>query len=218
MKGAKPGRCAVFDLDGTLIDSREDLANAVNLMRAEFGLEPLPLATVVSFVGDGMRKLVERALKGETVCVDGAIAAMKDAYRLNLVERTTLYPGVFDGVYALKDAGWTLAVISNKPTEFCRIILDRFRIEMAFSHVIGGGPEFPLKPDPSSLNFILESAKAQASASWMVGDNHTDLEAGARAGMKKCYAAYGFGDIQGKAYDLKAAKFSDFVDAVLKEG
>ncbi len=217
MKGSKLGRCVAFDLDGTLIDSREDLAIAVNLMRAEFELEPLPLETVVSYVGDGIKKLTQRALQGEKADLEAAYDVINKFYRINLINKTTLYPGVFEGVNALKDAGWSLALISNKPTEFCRIILDHFRIELAFSQIIGGGPEFPLKPDPASLNFVLESAKAEAARSWVMGDNHTDLEAGARAGMRRCYAAYGFGDPQDKPFDLKAASFQDFVSALLKE-
>ena len=217
MSKAKAGRCVVFDLDGTLIDSREDLAIAVNMMRNEFGLPPLSLETVVSHVGDGVKKLVQRALQDEKVDLETAYAVINKFYRINLINKTTLYPGVFEGVNALKDAGWSLALISNKPTEFCRIILDHFRIELAFSHIIGGGPEFPLKPDPASLNFVLESTKSVAAKSWVMGDNHTDLEAGIRAGMKRCYAAFGFGDPKDKSYDLKVDSFKDFVSALSKE-
>ena len=214
---AKQGRCVVFDLDGTLIDSREDLAIAVILMRSEFDLEPLPLQTVVSFVGDGLKKLVQRSLKGEDVPLEDAYKVMGDCYRVNLIERTTLYPGVFDGINRLKDASWSLAVISNKPTEFCRIILDHFHIELAFSHIIGGSSEFPLKPDPAALNFVLEQTKSDAARSWVMGDNHTDLEAGLRAGMKRCYASFGFGDPMDKPYDLKVSSFTEFVEALSKE-
>jgi phosphoglycolate phosphatase len=211
------GRCVVFDLDGTLVDSRADLANSVNIMREELGLAPLPLEKVVSFVGNGMRKLVERALEGEAADIDDAIASMSSIYRENLLEKTTLYPGVFEGVNRLKELGWSLGLISNKPTEFCRIILDHFRIELPFSAIIGGGPEFPLKPDPASLNFIVGKTGSDAASSWIMGDNYTDLEAGTRAGMKRCYAAFGFGDPGDKAYDLKVGSFAEFVEALEKE-
>jgi len=207
------GRCAIFDLDGTLIDSREDIAAAVNMMRGELGLEPLPLKTVVSYVGDGVKKLVERALKGESADLVQAQALMKDCYRVNLIEKTTLYPGVFEGIERLKDASWSMAVISNKPTEFCRIILDHFRIELAFAHIIGGSSGFPLKPDPEALTYVLNDTDSDASSSWVVGDNHTDLDAGARAGMKRCYASYGFGDPKGLEYELKINSFMEFVEA-----
>lgn len=210
-------RCVVFDLDGTLIDSREDLAAAVNMTRREFGLSPLPLDRVTSYVGDGMRKLMQRALADASVDIDEAVKAMKRNYGENLVAATTLYPGVFDGVGTLLESGWSLAVVSNKPTEFCRTILRRFDLEDAFTEIIGGGSAFPLKPDPSSLHHILKVTGSAASKSWVMGDNHTDLEAGSRAGMKRCYAAFGFGDPQDKPFDFKAASFQDFVAVLAKE-
>jgi phosphoglycolate phosphatase len=210
-------RCVIFDLDGTLIDSREDIAGAVNMLRESLGLPPLSLETVVSYIGDGAKKLVDRALAGENVNLPDAYKKMGECYRANLTNKTTAYPGVFEGVGALKEAGWELALISNKPTELCRLLLNHFKIGFAFSHIIGGGDEFPLKPDPAALNFVLERTKSEAAKSWVVGDNHTDLEAGTRAGMKRCYAAYGFGDPLDKDYDLKVGTFDEFIAVLLKE-
>ncbi len=212
MKAKSQGRCAIFDLDGTLIDSREDIAAAVNMMRAELGLAPLPLQTVVSYVGDGVKKLVERSLRGESADLEKAQSIMKGCYKANLVGRTTLYLGVFEGVQRLRDASWRLAVISNKPTEFCRTILAHFKLEQAFEQIIGGGSGFPLKPEVEALSFVLKETASDPASSWVVGDNHTDLEAGARAGMKRCYASYGFGDPRDLKYELKIDSFLEFVE------
>ena len=119
-----PNRCAVFDLDGTLIDSREDIAGAVNLLRARFGLAPLPTETVVSFVGNGIRKLVERAFEQEDpALVEKAKEQIVDCYRETLVVKTTLYPGVADGLRILKTAGFKLAIATNKPHVLCAALM-----------------------------------------------------------------------------------------------
>lgn len=215
--GAMPqnGRCIIFDLDGTLIDSRRDIASAVNMMRKGLGLGPLPLETVVSCVGNGAKALVERALAGEPPSLlPRAHELMKESYRANLVVETSLYPGVSGGLRALKSSGWSLAVISNKPAEFCREILARLDVGAFFACVIGGGPEFPLKPEPDALLHVLAETASKPESSWVMGDNYTDLESGRRASMRTCYASYGFGDPKGSPYDLKVASFMEFVSTL----
>jgi len=207
----------ICDLDGTLIDSREDLTNAVNLARADLGLAPLPLPAVVSYVGDGARKLVARALSDTPGAdLEAALAAMKRHYAANLVVKTTLYDGVREGLAALHAAGHPLAVVSNKPGRFCEEILARFGLAGLFAAILGGDVACPLKPAPDALLLALARTGAEAAASWIVGDNHTDLEAGRRASVKRCYAAYGFGDPKDEAYDLKVDSFASFIAAVLR--
>ncbi len=211
----------ILDLDGTLIDSREDIASAVNSMRAFFSLPPLPHETVVSYVGDGMLKLLERSLRGTGISPASgeALKVMRASYRANLLGRTALYDGVAEGLQKLHDGSWRIALLSNKPEEFCRVILRGLGIETFFFHVIGGDSGFPMKPDPAALEFLLERAgvRNRPKSSWMFGDNHTDLEAGRRAGLRTAFAAYGFGNRAGLPCDFVAQTFAAFVGEVCRE-
>jgi phosphoglycolate phosphatase len=117
----------------------------VNIMREELGLAPLPLEKVVSFVGNGMRKLVERALEGEAADIDDAIASMSSIYRENLLEKTTLYPGVFEGVNRLRELGWSLGLTATSPRSSAASS-STLPHRAAFLRDKRGGPEFPLKP------------------------------------------------------------------------
>ena len=210
-------RLVVFDLDGTLIDSREDLAASVNLTRGEFGLPPLSTEKVTSYVGDGVRKLITRVFAGYEgkFNLDEALVHMRRHYEANLVARTTLYPGVAEGLMSLRGKGVKLAIVSNKPTEFCGRIMDHFGLGALFDFVIGGDSGMPLKPDPASILHCLDGVGAAKSNAWIVGDNHTDLAAGRNAGIKRCFAAYGFGELAGETYDLRIDAFLQFVEYAL---
>ena len=183
----------IFDLDGTLIDSRRDLATAVNLMRAHFALPPLPLETITSFVGDGVRALVKRALAGTDTNVDEAVRIQGPLYRAHLVEETTLYPGVADGLRALRGAGHVLAVATNKPTGPTETILWHFGLTALFAVRLGGGSTRHLKPDPEAIYSIMQRTRMAPADTWVIGDNHTDLEAARRAAVRSIFLTYGFG-------------------------
>lgn len=205
-------RCVIFDLDGTLIDSREDIANAVNATRRDFNLSPLSLETVVSYVGDGVRKLILRSFAGTDADLEEAIRVMGRHYAEHAVVKTTLYPGVADGIRVLSENGWKLGLVSNKPTELCRMIFRHFGLDAFFCEIIGGSSGFPLKPAPEALFHILTESGSDASLSWFCGDNHTDMNAARNGGMKSAYAAYGFGTLGDAEYDLKLNCFSELVD------
>ncbi len=183
----------LFDLDGTLIDSRADLAAATNRMRARHGLEPLTLETVASYVGDGVRMLAQRALEGAPVDVDLATAEIGEAYAEHLTDHTAAYPGVDDGLRALRHAGHHLALITNKPGRHARRLLDHFKWTPLFSVVLGGGDTPDLKPSPLPLQQTLQQTGHAPADSWMVGDHHTDLEAARRAGIRSIFLQTGFG-------------------------
>lgn len=204
--------CIIFDLDGTLIDSRQDLTNAVNMVRQEFGLDPLGLEQVVACVGNGARKLIQRAFDGCDVDLEKAHELMKDAYARNLCNATILYPGVADGLNTLHERGIPLAVITNKPLEPTREIVRILKIADYFDYVIGGGSGFALKSDPESLNYVVKQSGSDPAKSWILGDNYTDLESGRRAGIKRGFARYGFGDPRNEQFDLAVDSFSEFVN------
>jgi phosphoglycolate phosphatase len=202
----------IFDLDGTLIDSRADLAAGINHMRSTFELEPLPLETVSSYIGNGVRKLVERSLEGSGVDIEEALQINIAYYFSHLTDHTTLYPGVEAGIQQLYDAGHQLAVLTNKPGEPSRQIMQYFELEGFFAAIIGGGDIANLKPEPDGIYTCLKSAECVASSAWMIGDHYTDLAAGKNAGVKSAFVQYGFGEERGCKPDAYFASFSELVE------
>ncbi|NOY75202.1 MAG: HAD-IA family hydrolase [Kiritimatiellaeota bacterium] len=206
-------RIVICDLDGTLIDSRADLAAAVNKVRAEHGLEPISVDTATSYVGDGVRKLVERALsEAPDVDLDDAVVSMRRHYSRGMLDATSVYPTVLEGLAMLRDAGFKLCVATNKPREACEKIVEALGLSQCFDVVLGGCSDYPLKPDPAMLILAMEKTGTNAEDSWIIGDNHTDLASGKRAGIKRCYAEYGFGSLGEEAFDLKVDSFAEFAD------
>lgn len=204
----------VFDLDGTLIDSRHDLAGAVNYMRGSMGLEPLSAERVVSFVGNGIINLVRRSVADAEVDFDEALRRMKRYYADHLVDTTCLYPEVSAGLKELKEAGITLAILSNKPTDASRKILERLNVSQYLSEIIGGDSSYPLKPEPDALLALQAKYGFDAASCWMFGDHYTDLEAARRAGFRRALARYGFGDPREEKFDFEVDSFGEFVMAV----
>jgi phosphoglycolate phosphatase len=207
--------CVVFDLDGTLIDSREDLAAGVNIMRQNWGLPPLTVETVTSYIGNGAKKLVERALS-DAPGADraAALGIMRDAYSRNMLVKTRLYPGVEEGLRRLHTLGVKMAVVSNKPETPSKLILKYFGVDCLFERIAGGDSGFPLKPDPAALLDFVKFCGARPEDSWIAGDNYTDLEAGRRASMKRCLFLYGFGDPKDEPRDFEAPDFASFVGRI----
>ena len=204
------------DLDGTLIDSREDLATGVNLMRADYGLIPLSVDSVTGYVGDGARKLVERALPESVKNIEDALHKFKKYYQENMFVKTRLYPTVEEGLRLLHGKGWKLALSSNKPSDKCEDILRHFGVDLYFDMILGASAEYPLKPDPASILIAMEKTSADRNATWIIGDNHTDLEAGRRAGIRCCYAKYGFGNEGSERYDMAVDSFMEFVESQIR--
>jgi phosphoglycolate phosphatase len=201
----------IFDLDGTLIDSRADLTAGINHMRAHFGLEALSLETVSGYVGDGVRNLVVRSLQGADVDVDEALAVNKDYYFAHTTVHTFLYEGVESGIRALVKAGHTVALLSNKPGDPCREIIRHFGLDDCFSVIIGGGDVPHLKPEPDGIFRCLERTGGDPSRAWMVGDHHTDLGAAKNAGIRGALVDYGFGHAGDYKPDANFASFADLV-------
>lgn len=209
---AAPSRCAVFDLDGTLVDSRLDIANSVNMTRKAFQLPPLPLEKIVSFIGRGVRYMLERSLENTGIEPEEAMETMLEAYRSNLNLNSTLYPGVFQGLHLLRAGGWKIALLSNKPEDFCKFILHDFGIASCFDLILGDSGGMPLKPDPAGLNFILDTLRIPSPEhSWITGDGVNDLQTGRSAGVKRIFAAYGFGNTGNETPDKTAHSFPEIV-------
>lgn len=186
----------MFDLDGTLVDSRRDLADSTNEMLGTFGAAALPIDDVARMVGEGARVLVARALarsRLDSVAVPEALARFRAIYDRRLVVHTRPYEGIPDLVrYCAGRA--SLAVLTNKPEQPSRRLLEAFDLAGAFAQIIGGDSDFPRKPDPAGLIHLMSMAGAAGAAdTLLVGDSPIDLETGRRAGVRVCIARYGFG-------------------------
>jgi phosphoglycolate phosphatase len=201
----------IFDLDGTLIDSRADLTAGINHMRNHYGLEPLSLDTVSGYIGDGVRKLVERSLQGADVDVDEALAINKAYYFSHATVHTSLYEGVETGLRDLQKAGHTLALLTNKPGDPSRDILKHFGLDDCFAAIIGGGDVPNLKPEPDGVFRCLELTKGDVSKAWMVGDHHTDLAVAKNAEIRSAWVTYGFGHAGDFKPDENFASFAELV-------
>jgi len=186
----------VFDLDGTLVDSRLDLAGSANRLLAHFDAGPLSIEEVVGMVGDGARVLVARVLAAANVTadVDTALARFLDIYDTHVVDHTRLYPGVLAGLQALESSA-TLALLTNKPAHHTGRLLEALGISGYFVDVIGGDSRWPRKPDPSALRHVMAAAGALADTTIMVGDSMVDVETARRAPARICVARYGFGHV-----------------------
>lgn len=185
----------VFDLDGTLVDSRRDLANSVNAMLAEFDRPALPGAVVAEMVGEGARVLVERALAARGVDLSRTSAALQRflvLYEERLLDYTREYEGITAALETLR-SGNSLAVLTNKPGHPSRRILEGLGLAPFFEEVVGGDSAHPRKPDPAALRHLANRFGTSGEDSWMIGDSRIDLETARNAGARACLVRYGFG-------------------------
>jgi phosphoglycolate phosphatase len=183
-----PPRFAVLDLDGTLIDSREDLCRAVNHALGVLGLPPRSLEEVSGFVGEGAAKLVSRALGPERQdLLEPALAAWWEHYRAHLLDHTVLYPGVAE---LLATARIPLAVHTNKPGELAREILAGLSVAHRFVEVVGGD-DAPRKPDPEGTRTILARHGFRPEDAVLVGDSLVDLRTARAVPLRFVAVAWG---------------------------
>jgi phosphoglycolate phosphatase len=181
----------IFDLDGTLVDTRRDLANAVNYALQQLGKDEIDLDTVTGYVGDGVRKLLERAL-GDTAktALQTAHRYFQSYYREHIADFSQTYPGIRNVLvhFAHKQK----AVLTNKPQEFTNALLQRLNIHHHFDIIIGGRPGLKLKPDPEAVRLILSRLNVSPSRALIIGDGENDILAGKAAGLATCAVTYGF--------------------------
>jgi phosphoglycolate phosphatase len=187
-------RLVVFDLDGTLIDSKRDLADAVNALVAELGGAPLPEQAVADMVGEGAAVLIRRALTASGVDVDlrHALARFLELYDERLLVHTVPYEGMLDALDALAPHV-QMSVLTNKPANATERILEGLGLRDRFRDVIGGDTPLGRKPDPAGLLALISRGGATPETTWLVGDSRIDLETARRAGAGICLARYGFG-------------------------
>ncbi len=184
----------VFDLDGTLIDSAEDLAIATNETRAHWGLPPLDSKLIHSYVGNGAAMLVRRAFGPEASeqLVSDALLHFVKFYRTHALAHTRLYPGIGDAVRELSRLGHTLAVLTNKPVRISRDIVAGLGLGTNFRHIYGGDSFERKKPDPVGIETLLTETGGEREQTWMIGDSGVDVQTARNARVKACGVGWGF--------------------------
>jgi phosphoglycolate phosphatase len=210
----------IFDLDGTLIDSKLDIAHSVNAARAHLGLAPLDLELILTYVGRGAPVLIRKALGPEAS--DAEIAKALDFflrnYRAHALDSTALYQGVRESLDRLHEAGKCLAVLSNKPEAISREIARGLDLCRLFFRIYGGDSFPTKKPDPAGVLRLLEESGVSADRAIMVGDSSVDIQTARNAGVRVCAVTYGFAPetLDDPAPDLLIDRLSDLADRVLQ--
>ena len=192
-------KLVIFDLDGTLIDSRLDLVHSVNAALRHIGRPELPDEVIASYVGDGAPILIQRALGGEEI-EEGLVRKGLDFfltyYREHKLDHTTVYPGIVDALAAIQNSGngvpRTLAVLTNKPVNPSRAIVEALGLGQFFSQVYGGNSFPTKKPDPEGARKLMEEAGATPEQTTIVGDSQVDIKTGRNAGLWTVGVSYGF--------------------------
>jgi len=184
----------IFDLDGTLVDTGEDLAAALNFAVTPLDITPLSVAETISLVGEGLSRLIEKILKPHGLMEHHA-QAMKnflDYYSAHLTDRSRPYPGVPDALESLGKAGVVMAVLSNKREDLSRRLLEDLGMAGYFALIAGSDTVPEKKPSPEAVRFVLRTFACEPSRTLMVGDSTYDIEAARGAGVKVAAATWGF--------------------------
>jgi len=186
-------RLLIFDLDGTLVDSETDLALSVNAVREQMGFEPLPHATVASYVGQGVTTLMQRALGAQATAenLQKAVELFLAYYRLHMLDHTVPYPGVREALDSL--GGRSKAVLTNKPERFSRDMIAGLGMASYFSFIYGGNSFAQKKPDPVGVVKLMDDLGFSKDETLIVGDSDTDVLTARNAGVKVCGVSYGLG-------------------------
>jgi len=198
----KTCRLVVFDLDGTLVDTFDDIAAAVNYVMKEFGLPSHQTYDVKIHVGNGARVLMAWSLNNasgkkpgwaQDAMIDRAVALWKGYYLEHPAVHSRLYSGVLDMLGELKNRNIRTAVLSNKPHEVAEQLLDVLGIKDLFDYIVGESVRIPRKPSPDGISYLMSIAGAKPQETWMVGDSEPDIQAGLAAGCRVCAVTYGVG-------------------------
>ena len=192
-------KLVIFDLDGTLLNTIGDLAACCNHMLRQRGLEEHSYEEYCHFVGNGVTRLVERALPESLRTTDYIAAARKDFveyYYDNIDNYSVAYDGVHELLQRCVDAGATLAVASNKFHSGTNRLIERFFGDIEFAAIYGNRDGFPLKPDRAIIDLIMEQCGATADNTYMVGDSGIDIQTARATGVHAIGVSWGFRDRQ----------------------
>jgi phosphoglycolate phosphatase len=192
-------RALIFDLDGTLIDSKLDLALAINAMLEHMGRGEHAHETIFGFVGNGAETLVRKSLgDGATEEeVKRGLGYFLSYYRSHMLDNTVLYPGVVEALERFRELEqYSMAVFTNKPVHFSRAIIEGLKLSRYFVAVYGGNSFEKKKPDPMGIEVLLSEMRASRGQAMMVGDSQVDMKTARNARILACGVTYGF-DLEG---------------------
>lgn len=182
----------LLDLDGTLVDSAPDIVAAVNAMLAELGAAPLPFATIVGFIGNGVPTLVERVLAARAITAAHAEGVFHRQYDATNGRMSRVFPGVVEGLHGLRAAGYQLACVTNKPQAATATLLALTGLAPCFDAVVGGDTTPHLKPHAAPLLHACRLLHTDPLQAVLVGDSHVDVAAARAAGMPVYIVRYGY--------------------------
>jgi len=184
----------IFDLDGTLVDSKLDLVHSVNAARGLMNLPPISEELVSSYVGSGVVVLMRRALGPDAseAEVERAVEFFLGYYRDHMLDNTRLYPSVQEGLDRMLDSGARMAVLTNKPVVPSRQIVESLKLGRFFMQIYGGNSFATKKPDPEGALKLVTEAGVRPEETVIVGDSHVDVETGINAGLWTVAVSYGF--------------------------
>jgi len=192
-------KLVIFDLDGTLIDSRLDLVHSVNAALRHIHRPELPEEVIASYVGDGAPILIQRALGGEEIdeaLVRKGLEFFLSYYREHKLDHTTVYPGIQEALGAIQSSGngvpRKMAVLSNKPVNPSRAIVESLGLGRYFSQIYGGNSFATKKPEPEGALKLVTEAGVRPDQAVIVGDSHVDIRTGRNAGLWTIAVTYGF--------------------------
>ena len=220
-----PVKAVMIDLDGTLLDTVADLTVAVNLMLEQMGGRPLAEHVVRTFVGKGIQNLVARSLaaglngRQSTTVFERALPIYMDCYARVNGQHTTLYPGVHEGLVALKSTGFPLACVTNKSERFTLPLLKQVRLAEYFSVVVCGDTLPKRKPDPLPLTYACEQFAVAPPQMLMIGDSVNDAQAARAAGCPVFCVPYGYNegaDVRGLDVDAIVETLLDATKLIVK--
>ena len=201
-----------FDLDGTLLDTKADLAATVNHTRRDLGLVEWSEENVIANVGQGAKYLLTNSIP--ECPYEEVWEIFKSHYAEHCVERVQPYPGVVRTLGELRDRGWLLGVNTNKPNFAVKLILEKFGFTRYFgSAVVAGGDGIPLKPDAQSIRECASRLRGHrlSSHDWMVGDSWTDMQCATNAGVKGAFCTFGFGRLKEARFTVKINRFDELL-------
>ena len=218
----------IFDLDGTLIDSVPDLALSLNQMLKALGMSTYPIETIRSWVGNGAAVLTKRALSGnieispdlDASLAEKALSIVLEFYTQNVCVDTTLYPNVAETLETLHKNNYRVVIVTNKPEQFVRPILEKMGLNHLFEMVIGGDSLPKRKPDPMPLNYVCEKLAVKPEQCVMIGDSKNDIFAANAANMQSVGLTYGYNhgeDINSHGATIVFDDFADIIDTLLHE-
>ncbi len=210
---------AIFDLDGTLVNSLADIAEATNYTMSELGLPRYELSEFNYMVGDGLKMLIERALPHDKQHLyDKAVELYNSYYGSHYTVKTKVYDGIPELLEGLRSRGVTLAVASNKTDYFTTDVISHYFGNEYFKIVQGKSEGRPVKPDPAIISVIMEKLHADKKDCYMIGDTKIDIQTGKNAGIKTIGCLWGFRtreELEAAGADLIAEKPSDIIDMII---